>query len=265
MTEAVCFKCGALKWGAFNHCKNCGARPTSDDDLMVSLACTDHYFERSKLEQIGRDIREGHAVQLDPATREKLIPEIREAKRLMGLDRTAKVPEEEIDFLQHLRQQAPSGRRVLRQWKIALSLAVVGALAAPFVFRTYKARPVSAVWVTPLTAKDKEERAVYLDTNDCVASFEAASNDRSSCVFETGPRDYPAPFSERLRFKRRIEEELERGKRQEWRADPPMYWVLNVVTAAAAFVVLFGLVYLIPMLIRGVAFLGRRYWRWLNA
>src|SRR6266567_8019957 len=33
---------------------------------------------------------------------------------------------------------APHGGRG-RQWKIALSLAIVGALAAPFVFRTYKA------------------------------------------------------------------------------------------------------------------------------
>jgi hypothetical protein len=71
---------------------------------MVSLACTDHYFDHSKLEQMGRDIGTGHVVQLDPATREKLIPEIREAKRLMGLDRTAK-------------QQAPSGRRVMSEFK----------------------------------------------------------------------------------------------------------------------------------------------------
>jgi hypothetical protein len=35
--------------------------------------------------------------------------------------------------------QATARRR--RQWKLALSLAIVGALAGPFIFRTYKARP----------------------------------------------------------------------------------------------------------------------------
>jgi hypothetical protein len=49
---------------------------------------------------------------------------------------------------------APNGSRG-RQWKIALSLAIVGALAAPFLFRTYKARPIHSVWV-PLTAREKK-------------------------------------------------------------------------------------------------------------
>ena len=253
MTEAVCFKCGALKWGAFTNCKNCGARPTSDDDLMLSLACTDHFFDHRKLEQIGRDIRAGQAPQLDPATRETLIPEIREAKVLLGIDRTAK-------------QQVPSGRRVFyspaalggrsRQWKIALSLAVVGALAAPFVFHTYKARPVSAVWV-PLTAHDKEQRANYLDTNDC-KSFDNNSSDELFCYYDlrTGEKD----------FKRRIENELEWGTRRGGvHADLLQYLAMNVGVAAATAFSLFGLAYLIPMLIRGVVFLARRCWRWLNA
>ena len=91
-----------------------------------------------------------------------------------------------------------------RQWKIALSLAVVGALAAPFAFGTYKARPVSAVWV-PLTAHDKEQRANYLDTNDC-KSFDNNSSDELFCYYDlrTGEKD----------FKRRIENELEWGTRR---------------------------------------------------
>jgi hypothetical protein len=34
----------------------------------------------------------------------------------------------------------------MKQEKIAISLAVVGALAAPFVFQTYKAQPITKVW-----------------------------------------------------------------------------------------------------------------------
>ena len=86
----------------------------------------------------------------------------------------------------------------------ALSLAVVGALAAPFTFGTYKARPVSSVWV-PLTAHDKEQRANYLDTNDC-KSFDNNSSDELFCYYDlrTGEKD----------FKRRIQNELEWGTRR---------------------------------------------------
>ncbi|MBN8978447.1 MAG: hypothetical protein J0I08_18405 [Rhizobiales bacterium] len=54
-----------------------------------------------------------------------------------------------------------------RHKKIALSLAIVGALASPFVFRTYKASPLYAVWV-PLTPQQKENLAASLQaSNDC--------------------------------------------------------------------------------------------------
>ena len=143
-----------------------------------------------------------------------------------------------------------------RQWKIALSLAVVGALAAPFAFGTYNARPVSAVWV-PLTAHDKEQRANYLDTNDC-KSFDNNSSDELFCYYDlrTGEKD----------FKRRIENELEWGTRRGGvHADLLQYLAMNVGVAATTAFSLFGLAYLIPMLIRGVVFLARRFWRWLNA
>ena len=90
MTQAVCFKCGDIKWGAFSNCENCGARPKSDDDLMLSLAFTDHYFELAKLQQFGRDVAAGRSLQLDPSTKEKLLPAVREAKVMLGIDRGKK-------------------------------------------------------------------------------------------------------------------------------------------------------------------------------
>ncbi|WP_396604874.1 hypothetical protein ACFLEY_22410 [Bradyrhizobium sp. YCK136] len=98
MTEAVCFKCGDHKLGAFSNCKNCGARPRSDDDLMLSLALTDHYFDHARLEQMGRDIAAGRLPQLDQATKEKLRPAVAEAKRILGIGRDKK------------RQVAPASR-----------------------------------------------------------------------------------------------------------------------------------------------------------
>ena len=48
-------------------------------------------------------------------------------------------------------------------------------------------------------------------------------------------------------------------------ADLLQYLAMNVGVAAATAFSLFGLAYLIPMLIRGVVFLAQRCWRWLNA
>jgi len=85
MTHAVCFKCGETKWGAFNDCEQCHAIPKTDDELMLSLAFTDHYFERDKLQQIGREIKAGRTPQLADAWKEQLAPAIQEAKRILGL------------------------------------------------------------------------------------------------------------------------------------------------------------------------------------
>jgi hypothetical protein len=115
---------------------------------------------------------------------------------------------------------APTGHR--RQWKIALSLAIVGVLAAPFVFRTYKFRPTY-----PAAALQK--------------SFQCRES-RSICEYN-----------------------LRRDVEHERRFDPLKYIAVNVGVAAATFVSFFALAFLTPMFIHGLAFLARRYWKWLNA
>jgi hypothetical protein len=90
MTQAVCFKCGDIKWGAFNHCEGCGTRPKSDDELMLSLAFTDHYFDLPKLQQIGHGIAAGTPPQLAQSFRDKLYPAVQEAKAITGIGRKTK-------------------------------------------------------------------------------------------------------------------------------------------------------------------------------
>jgi hypothetical protein len=126
-----------------------------------------------------------------------------------------------------------------RQWKIALSLAVVGALAAPFVFRTYKARPEIRA-ALPLEMSDSCRRATSADTEaDFIADY----------LWR-----HPLPDTT-----------LIAGVYYEHHPDWPKYLALNVGVAAATFVSVFGLALLVPMLIRGLAFLAQRYWKWLNA
>jgi hypothetical protein len=59
MTVVVCFKCGSVKYGAFNHCQECGLRPETEIDLAYSLAFTDHYFSVDVLRQISSDMKRG--------------------------------------------------------------------------------------------------------------------------------------------------------------------------------------------------------------
>ncbi|QDT27810.1 hypothetical protein [Gimesia panareensis] len=67
MTTAVCFQCGHLKFGSFMPCDQCQARPRTDDEMIASLAMSDHYFDQPTLEQMGQYIQEhGAPPRLDP-------------------------------------------------------------------------------------------------------------------------------------------------------------------------------------------------------
>ena len=90
MTHAVCFKCGEMKWGAFNRCGQCQAMPRTDDELMSSLAFTDHHFEPDKLQQMSQSIKNGETPQLTNAWKEQLAPAIEEVKRVIGIGRDAR-------------------------------------------------------------------------------------------------------------------------------------------------------------------------------
>ena len=47
------FKCGEIKFGAFVLCPHCNARPSADEELVLSLAMTDHYFDLATMKQMG--------------------------------------------------------------------------------------------------------------------------------------------------------------------------------------------------------------------
>jgi hypothetical protein len=93
MTAAVCFKCGALKMGAMLPCSRCSARPASDDELVLSVAMTDHHYSRSELERIGREVANGSVPALDPSFEKELRDGLREAKAMApGLAAAASGP-----------------------------------------------------------------------------------------------------------------------------------------------------------------------------
>lgn len=66
-------------------------------------------------------------------------------------------------------------------------------------------------------------------------------------------------------FCHKEKEKFELGGDYEYHADQPKYLAMNAGVAGATFVSVFGLAFLIPMLIYGLAFLAQRYWKWLKA
>jgi hypothetical protein len=88
MTQAVCWKCGEPKHGAFTRCERCQSLPRTDDELALSLAfITDHYYAPADLAEITARLHAGKIPpQLTPALKEYLAPGVAEAKRMLGLD-----------------------------------------------------------------------------------------------------------------------------------------------------------------------------------
>lgn len=87
MTTAVCFQCGHLKFGSFMPCDQCQARPRTDDEMIVSLAMSDHYFDQPTLEQMSQYIQEhGRPPQLDPESEKVFRRNYEEVKATGALD-----------------------------------------------------------------------------------------------------------------------------------------------------------------------------------
>ena len=61
--------------------------PRSEDDLIISLAMTDHYFDMKTLKQMGASIRKnGEPPNLDPETRKNLLEMVRGAGAILEED-----------------------------------------------------------------------------------------------------------------------------------------------------------------------------------
>jgi hypothetical protein len=80
MTIAVCFNCGAKKFGSLVECQSCNRAPATDLDAAWSLACSDHHFPIETLEQISADMHSGGPrPRLSEDTLQGLLPEARRA------------------------------------------------------------------------------------------------------------------------------------------------------------------------------------------
>jgi hypothetical protein len=119
----------------------------------------------------------------------------------------------------------------VRRLKIAIPAAVVAAIAAPFVFGTWKS--TSETWL-PLPVDQKAKLDTYMQSTENCQTFEAASGDKDFCQMEL----------EKLRAG---------GQYQYVYVSTPRYFALNLATVLGAFIAVFGLTFLVPGLVRRYA------------
>jgi hypothetical protein len=120
----------------------------------------------------------------------------------------------------------------MRQWKVALSLAIVGAIVAPFVFHTHKAHPTSQLWV-PLTAEDRASISARLkETNNCQVLTDRVNRLPPDLTISAllQNKDYLAEVDCRIGRDR-----MQNGGDFITRPDFLKYLAINVVTAGAMF------------------------------
>ncbi|MCV9965111.1 hypothetical protein OIU34_24830 [Pararhizobium sp. BT-229] len=64
MTNAICVRCGEVKWGAFTRCRSCGWQPDSELDVAYSLALSDHYLSEEEMEKYAKSVKSGSSLHM---------------------------------------------------------------------------------------------------------------------------------------------------------------------------------------------------------
>jgi hypothetical protein len=139
----------------------------------------------------------------------------------------------------------------MRQWKIAFSLAIVGAIGAPFAFHTSKMHPTSETWV-PLTQDQKASIAAHMEETDNCQTLEGRV-----------PKSQSQGLLSNNDFLREVGchgelDRLNRGGEFQVYFSTPKYLAANLAAAFGGFLGVFGLAFLLPAIVRC-------YWKWLNA
>jgi hypothetical protein len=151
----------------------------------------------------------------------------------------------------------------MKQRKIAISLAVITAIAAPFVSGAYWTKPHSVMLVPLSQDEEAEARAVLAETSNCKTHLDRVWQiiDEKSKPVPIGEID-PKIFAD---VPRADPVTVCNSRLRVWQAGGyfrrgfslSKYLAINLLAAALAFIAIFGLSYLLPAL-------ARRHWRWLN-
>ena len=135
----------------------------------------------------------------------------------------------------------------MKQWKVAISLAILGAIAAPFVTHTLRMHPTTETWI-PLTQDEKERVSAEMSkTSNCLTlseQFDAKKNTGSKPSVE----DFMDAISRDSICRDQLKT-LELGGHAESHPSLLKYAVLNLASALAGFGIVFGVAVVILSII----------------
>jgi hypothetical protein len=135
----------------------------------------------------------------------------------------------------------------MKQRKIAISLAVVAAIAAPFALGTYAKPhdPKTETWV-PFSKEEQERiRLVLAETNNCQTDLDR--------VYQIIGLSYSPEMPSPLEVCRNYIKARQKGGTLRYGIPLSEYLAVNAAAAAAGFIAIFAL-----------SILALRYWRWLK-
>ena len=148
-----------------------------------------------------------------------------------------------------------SGAFAVKQWKVALFLAILGAIAAPFVTHTVKMRPTTQTWI-PLTQDEKERISAEMSKTSNCRTLSEQFDAKKSTGIKPSVEDFMDHISRDSICRDQLKS-LELGGYVESHPSILKYAAFNLASALAGFGIVFGAAMVIPFLIQ-------RYWRGLN-
>ena len=136
----------------------------------------------------------------------------------------------------------------MKPWKIALILAILGAIVTPFVTQTVRMRPTTETWI-PLTEDEKERISGEMSKTSNCRTISEEFNAKKNTGIKPSVEDF-MDVTSRDSICRDQLRRLELGGSAESHRSLFKYVVFNLASALAGFGIVFG-----------AAMIIQRYWR----
>ena len=127
----------------------------------------------------------------------------------------------------------------MKHWKIAISLAVLGAIAAPFITRTVKMEPTTESWVA-LTQDEKERISAEMSKTSNCRTLSEQFDAKKNMGIKPSVEDFMDVISRDSICRDQLKS-LELGGHAESHPSLLKYAAFNLASALAGFGIVFGI------------------------
>ena len=126
----------------------------------------------------------------------------------------------------------------MKQWKVALSLAILGAVTAPFVTHTVRMHPTTETWI-PITQDEKERISAEMSKTSNCRTLSEQFDAKKNMGIKPSVEDF-MDVTSRDSICREQLKSLELGGYAESHPSLFKYVVFNLASVLAGFVIVFG-------------------------